>query len=171
MITGYCGRSTPRPTYAPGGNRNALVRTTTEAGPAATMAIYQLPEKENVMSVRQLLVTSEILAQSDASGLTAGRFWSLVGVAVGLAGVVIGARAVGRRAGRRSAVVAFAAGLAGLVLGGLVVLAAEGGPGTGYGIVGGFLALGIGSVAAVLGGFALWKLSPSRRATADERVR
>jgi hypothetical protein len=55
------------------------------------------------------------------------------------------------------------AGSAGLVLGGLVVLAAEGGPGTGYGIVGGFLALTIGSVAAFLGACALWRnrLSPT----------
>ncbi|MEV0363031.1 DUF6223 family protein [Nocardia fusca] len=115
------------------------------------------------MSVHQLLATSEILAQSDASGLTAGRLWSLLGVAVGLVGVMIGARAVIRRAGRRSAVVALVAGSAGLLLGGLVVLAAEGGPGTGYGIVGGFLALTIGSVAATLGAYALWRnrLSPT----------
>lgn len=119
------------------------------------------------MSVHQLLATSEILAQSDAAGLTAGRFWSLVGVAVGLAGVVIGARAVIRRAGRRSAIIALVAGSAALVLGGLVVLAAEGGPGTGYGIVGGFLALIIGSVAAVLGVFALRRVRGSPAGSGD----
>ncbi|MGV9638766.1 DUF6223 family protein [Nocardia rhamnosiphila] len=120
------------------------------------------------MSVRQLLVTSEILAQSDAAGLTAGRFWSLVGVAVGLAGAVIGARAVVRRAGHRSAVAALVAGVAGLVFGGLVVLAAEGGPGTGYGIVGGFLALAIGSVAAALGAFALWRVRLSSATSGND---
>ncbi|MET8800479.1 DUF6223 family protein [Nocardia sp. NPDC004568] len=113
------------------------------------------------MSVHHLFATSQILAQSDVSGLTPGRFWSLVGAAVGLVGVVIGARAVRRRTGRRSAIVALVAGVVGLVLGGLVVLAAEGGPGTGYGIVGGFLALAIGSVAAILGAFALWRIQPS----------
>lgn len=107
------------------------------------------------MSVRHLLAASEVLAQSGAAGLTAGRFWSLVGVAVGLAGVIIGVRALLHRTGRRSAITALGAGLVGLVAGGLVVAAAEGGPGTGYGIVGGFLALAVGMVAAVLGVVAL----------------
>lgn len=35
---------------------------------------------------------------------------------------------------------------------GLVVAAAEGGPGTGYGIVGGFVALVVALIAMVLGG-------------------
>jgi hypothetical protein len=51
--------------------------------------------------------------------------------------------------------VALGAGLAGMVIGGLVVAAAEGGPGTGYGIVGGFVALVVGLIAMVLGGLAL----------------
>jgi hypothetical protein len=51
--------------------------------------------------------------------------------------------------------VALVAGLAGAVVGGLVVAAAEGGPGTGYGIVGGYLALAVGLIAMVLGGLAL----------------
>lgn len=114
------------------------------------------------MSVRHLFATSQILAQSEASGLTAGRFWSLVGVVVALVGVVVGARALLRRTGGRSAVAALAAGMTGLVLGGLVVLTAEGGPGTGYGIVGGFLASGIGLVATVIGAFALRTRGPQR---------
>jgi hypothetical protein len=36
-----------------------------------------------------------------------------------------------------------------------VVAAAEGGPGTGYGIVGGYVALVVGLAAVVLGGWAL----------------
>jgi hypothetical protein len=51
--------------------------------------------------------------------------------------------------------VALVAGLTGMVIGGLVVAAAEGGPGTGYGIVGGFAALAIGLIATVLGWLAL----------------
>ena len=46
---------------------------------------------------------------------------------------------------------ALVAGLTGMAIGGLVVAAAEGGPGTGYGIVGGFAALVIGLIATVLG--------------------
>ncbi|QFZ24300.1 hypothetical protein EKG83_17130 [Saccharothrix syringae] len=89
------------------------------------------------------------MAQTTA--LTAGRAWSLVGVLLGLVGAVLGAR----RTGRRGAVAALLAGLAGAVVGGLVVAAAEGGPGTGYGIVGGYASLVVGVVAAVLGGVAL----------------
>jgi hypothetical protein len=118
-------------------------------------------EKEHVMSVSHVLA-SEILAQSSASGLTAGRFWSLVGVAVGLVGIVTGVRVLIHHTGRRAAMTALAAGVTGLVIGGLVVAAAEGGPGTGYGIVGGILALAVGLVAAVLGAVALNRNPQSR---------
>ena len=50
---------------------------------------------------------------------------------------------------------ALATGLIGSALGGLVVAAAEGGPGTGYGIVGGFVGLVVGLIGMVLGGLAL----------------
>ncbi|WP_405148686.1 DUF6223 family protein [Sphaerisporangium sp. NBC_01403] len=50
---------------------------------------------------------------------------------------------------------ALAAGLACTVIGGLVVAAADGGPGTGYGIVGGYVDLVVGPIAMVLGGLAL----------------
>jgi hypothetical protein len=107
-----------------------------------------------------LLVTpaaAHVLVQPDPAStytLTAGRLWSLVAVLLGLAGAVIGGLALAR-SGRRGAIVALAAGLAGAAIGGLVVAAAEGGPGTGYGIVGGFVALGVGLIAMVLGGLAL----------------
>jgi Family of unknown function (DUF6223) len=88
--------------------------------------------------------------------LTPGRLWSLVAALVGVGGAVVGGLALARRAGgRRWAVAALVAGLAGAVGGGLVVAAAEGGPGTGYGIVGGFVALAIGLIACALGGLAL----------------
>ncbi|ONM49845.1 DUF6223 family protein [Nocardia donostiensis] len=115
------------------------------------------------MSVHHLLATSEILARSGSSGLTAGRFWSLVGVVVGLVGVTIGVRALIHRTGSRSAITALAAGVVGLVIGGLVVVAAEGGPGTGYGIVGGFLALAVGLVATALGAVGLMRSLRSGR--------
>ncbi|MEV4549100.1 DUF6223 family protein [Nonomuraea wenchangensis] len=115
------------------------------------------------MSVQHLLATAattNVLAQPvDAYVMTAGRLWSVVGIVLGLAGVVIGALAA-RSATRpltrrRGAIVALAAGLAGTVIGALVVAAAEGGPGTGYGIVGGWVCLVVGPVAMILGGLAL----------------
>src|ERR687898_665224 len=106
-----------------------------------------LGDKEPLMSVRHLLAaaaaalpggfglatpaTTRVSAQSapvDAYTLTTGRLLGTVASLVGLAGMVIG---------------------------GLVVAAAEGGPGTGYGIVGGFAALAIGLTATVLGWLAL----------------
>ncbi|MQA95607.1 MAG: hypothetical protein GEV11_13495 [Streptosporangiales bacterium] len=71
------------------------------------------------------------MAQSPDVGayaITSGRLWSLVGMVLGLAGVIIG---------------------------GLVVAAAEGGPGTGFGIVGGYLAVAVGLIAVALGGVTL----------------
>ncbi|MET7970107.1 DUF6223 family protein [Micromonospora sp. NPDC005305] len=96
----------------------------------------------------------------DSSTLTTGRLVGTAAVLVALAGVVVGGVALARSAGRtgngrRGGLVALVAGLTGMVTGGLVVAAAEGGPGTGYGIVGGFAALAIGLVAAVLGWLAL----------------
>jgi uncharacterized protein DUF6223 len=96
-------------------------------------------------------------------GLTAGRFWSLVAAFIGIAGVVLGGMALARRRrfGQRSSIVALAAGVVGMGVGGAVVAAAKGGPGTGYGIVGGYVALVVGFVAVTLGGLALAR---SRRA-------
>ncbi|MCK2220098.1 DUF6223 family protein [Actinomadura sp. ATCC 31491] len=107
------------------------------------------------MSVHHLLAAA--LAQPvGAYTLTSGRLWSLVAVLLGLIGVVAGGLALARaRARRRGAVVALAAGLACAVIGGLVVAAAEGGPGTGYGIVGGWAALGLGLLAVALGALTL----------------
>ncbi|WP_340688104.1 DUF6223 family protein [Amycolatopsis coloradensis] len=110
------------------------------------------------MSVHLL---SEPLA---AAYLTPGRLWSLVAALAGVIGVIAGGFALARlRSGttRRAAIVALTAGLSGMAGGGFVVAAAEGGPGTGYGIVGGFVALVIGSLAAILGWLAL---SRARRA-------
>jgi hypothetical protein len=83
--------------------------------------------------------------------MTAGRAWSLVGAAIGIAGVVLGVLALRRG---RGAVAAVVAGAVGAVIGLLVVLMAKGGPGTGYGIVGGYLSLVVGLAAAGLGGLA-----------------
>ncbi|GAA2211460.1 hypothetical protein GCM10009850_069200 [Nonomuraea monospora] len=107
-------------------------------------------------------------APAGAYDLTSGRLWSLVAALVGVAGVVAGALALvraSRRPWRTGAVAALVAGLAGAVGGGLVVVAAEGGPGTGYGIVGGYIALVVGVAAMALGWLALARL---RRVGAGE---
>ncbi|WP_434443336.1 DUF6223 family protein [Lentzea sp. E54] len=80
--------------------------------------------------------------------MTAGRTWSLIGAALGVFGVVMGVLALRRR---RNGLVAVVAGGAGVVLGAVVVLMAKGGPGTGYGIVGGYLSLAVGLAAVALG--------------------
>ncbi len=63
--------------------------------------------------------------------------------------------------------VALVTGLIGAGAGGLVVVAADGGPATGSGIVGGLLALVIGLAAAVLGALVLTR---SRRAAASAQL-
>jgi Family of unknown function (DUF6223) len=90
--------------------------------------------------------------------LTAGRFWATLAALLGLAGVVIGGLALARSArrigngGRNGAIVALVAGPAALVGGVLVLAVADGGPGTGNGVVGGGMALVLGLAASVLGG-------------------
>ncbi|MEO3805366.1 DUF6223 family protein [Nonomuraea sp. B1E8] len=117
------------------------------------------------MSLHHLMATAasaHVLAPPvDAYTLTSGRLWSAVAALVGLAGAVIGGLALARSArrvgngGRRGAIVALGAGLASVVIGALVVAAADGGPGTGYGIVGGWVDLVVGLIAMALGGLAL----------------
>jgi uncharacterized protein DUF6223 len=109
------------------------------------------------MSIHHLLAAHDLVQPAtSAYTLTAGRSWSLVGALLGLVGAVFGVLALTRAGtGRRRAVVASATGLVGAVIGVLVVAAAKGGPGTGYGIVGGYVALVVGLVAVLLGGLAL----------------
>jgi Family of unknown function (DUF6223) len=104
---------------------------------------------------------AHILAQPrvvDGFTLTAGRAWSVAAALLGLAGVVIGGLALARsvrRVGRTGAVAGVLTGSACMVIGGLVVAGAEGGPGTGYGIVGGYVDLVVGLAAIVIGVLAL----------------
>ncbi|MGW3999027.1 DUF6223 family protein [Amycolatopsis sp. NPDC004772] len=93
-----------------------------------------------------------VLAAAGSYDLTPGRLWSLIAAVFGVAGVVAGVLALRRG---RGAVVALAGGVGSVVIGGWVVAAAKGGPGTGYGIVGGYVDLVIGAVALVLGGLAV----------------
>lgn len=99
----------------------------------------------------------------DGTTLTPGRLWSAAGAVSGLAGMAVGVLAVVRsrrrigNGGRRGAFVSVATGLIGVVVGAWVVAAAEGGPGTGYGIVGGYVSLAVGIVAAGLGALTLMR--------------
>ncbi|MFD4635730.1 DUF6223 family protein [Lentzea sp. NPDC058436] len=81
---------------------------------------------------------------SAAYEMTAGRVWSLVGIVVGALGL----------AALKRGWWAVALGGVGAVVGLVVVLMAKGGPGTGYGIVGGYVSLVVGLVAVVLGALA-----------------
>jgi hypothetical protein len=100
--------------------------------------------------------------------MSAGRLGAIVAGLVGLAGVVIGGRAlrpagrIGTGSGRLRAIVALVAGLIAMALGGLVVVTAGGGIGTGNGLGGGIVALVVGLLGTVLGGLALAR---SRRRT------
>ncbi|MFB4287223.1 DUF6223 family protein [Nonomuraea sp. ATR24] len=115
------------------------------------------------MSIHSVL--ADVVAQSPDAGpgaLTADRLWSLAGALLSLTGAVAGGLALARaaRAARGSGarrggvVVALAAGAAGTVIGAVVLVTADGGPGTGNGTVGGYVALALGVIALVLGGLA-----------------
>jgi len=103
---------------------------------------------------------SDLLAAStvDAATVTGDRLLATAAALVTLAGAIVGGLAAARpdgRSSRRSSAVALAAGVTGMLVGGLVVATADGGPGTGNGIVGGYAALVLGLVGALLGGYAL----------------
>ena len=93
----------------------------------------------------------------DTYTLTGDRVVASSAALVALAGAVSGALALLRRSGRGRSLsfAALAAGAIGLLLGGLVVATAEGGPGSGSGVVGGWVALALGVPAVGLGGAAL----------------
>ncbi len=100
-------------------------------------------------------------AAATVQGLTPRRLWATTAVVMGLVGAVIGGLAVYRAArrignrGRRGALLALVTGLLAAVNGGLNLAVANGGPGTGNGVVGGAAAFVLGLIALVLGGLAL----------------
>jgi hypothetical protein len=103
----------------------------------------------------------------DPYTLTAGRVVGTAIALVALAGVVIGVLALARPDGRRS-MMAVVSGLIGLIGGGLLVATADGGPGSGSGIVGGYAAVAVGLIATGLGVLALAR--SRRRAAVIEPV-
>jgi hypothetical protein len=94
-------------------------------------------------------------------GLTSRRLWATMAVVLALIAVVIGGMAMYRRARRignhrrGAAIVALIMGLVAAVNGGLNLAVANGGPGTGNGVVGAAAAFVLGLVAMGLGGITL----------------
>ncbi|GAA3339730.1 hypothetical protein GCM10020358_24540 [Amorphoplanes nipponensis] len=94
-----------------------------------------------------------------ASTVTADRVIASAAALVALAATIAGGRALSRPAGRGS-LVALVAGVTGIVVGGWVIATADGGPGTGNGIVGGYAAVALGLIGAALGGLARTRRLP-----------
>lgn len=105
-------------------------------------------------------------AVTTVHGPTARRLWATLGAVVALASVVVGGLALVRPAGpfgnARGRCGAIAAGAIAAVNGGLVVTIADGGPGTGNGVVGGAAALVLGLIAVAFGSLALFRARRSR---------
>ena len=105
-------------------------------------------------------------AMTTVYGLTPQRLWATTAAVLALAGVVIGGLALARPGSRLSSAsaprgfplgtsVALMAGLIAVVNGGVNLVVANGGPGTGNGVVGAAGALVLGLVAMAVGGLAL----------------
>jgi hypothetical protein len=93
-------------------------------------------------------------AATTVRGLTAQRLWAAIAAGLALVSVVTGRMALTRRA-TRIAIVVMIAGLIAAINGGLVLAVANGGPGTGNGVIGGAAAVVLGIAAVALGGFAM----------------
>lgn len=90
--------------------------------------------------------------------MTTDRFWATTAAVLALVGVVIGGLSL-VRAGRtdtgserKGAITALVAGLIAAVVGGLVLVTADGGPGTGNGVLGAGVAIVLGLIAMAIGG-------------------
>lgn len=112
-------------------------------------------------------------AVTTVNGLTLRRLWATTAVLSALTGLIIGGLALSdalnrfRKTSRRfGAIVALAAGLFASLNGGLNVAVANGGPGSGNGVVGGAAAFVLGLSAVAVGSVALARC----RRSADERT-
>ncbi|MEU4451763.1 DUF6223 family protein [Nocardioides sp. NPDC023903] len=112
------------------------------------------------MSLNDLLISAAD-PEVGAYTLTTGRLWATLAAFVGLAGAVAGAAALSRAVrgignhGRNGAVVALGCGTISVVVGVVNLLVADGGPGTGNGVVGGGMAVVLGLAGLVLGALTL----------------
>ncbi|MEV6276738.1 DUF6223 family protein [Nocardia sp. NPDC051832] len=88
------------------------------------------------------------------SGMTSGRLGPTLTALVALTAVAVGVLAL-RSPTYRTAVTALASGLISAIVGTLFARTAEGGPGTGNGIVGAWAAIALGLIAMILGATAI----------------
>jgi hypothetical protein len=100
-------------------------------------------------------------AATTVHGVTVRRVWATTAVALGVASIIAGSmalvratRGIGNR-GRNGAMTGMAAGILAAVNGGLNLAIASGGPGSGNGVVGGAIALVLGTIGIGLCGMAL----------------
>jgi hypothetical protein len=100
-------------------------------------------------------------------GLTSGRLLATAAAVVGLAGLVVGvlgrSRARRGRTGRRGAFFAVTAGLIAVVGGAVSLAVADGGPGTGNGVVAAWAALVLGPAAIAFGALVLTRARAAAR--------
>ncbi|BBH69985.1 hypothetical protein ACTI_66700 [Actinoplanes sp. OR16] len=110
-----------------------------------------------------MLPTGLIAASTvPAYSLTGDRVVATTAAVLAVAGVVVGSLAVSR-VSRRLSMIALTTGLISAVIGIMVIATADGGPGTGNGIVGGYAAVALGLTAAGLGGLASIRTSRASR--------
>ncbi|NKY34957.1 hypothetical protein HGA13_18040 [Nocardia speluncae] len=87
-------------------------------------------------------------------GMTSGRLGPTLTALMGLLGLIAGVlalvRAIGSRGGKKQAIIALVLGTGSLALGALFAAQADGGPGTGNGIVGAWLAMLLGVLGLTL---------------------
>jgi hypothetical protein len=110
--------------------------------------------------VHAVLVIAQVSepAATTVYGLTLRRLWATTAAMLALAALVIGGLALSRtfgQFGRLGAVLAQVVGLVAAVNGGLNLAIANGGPGTGNGVVGAAAAVVLGLIAAAVGALAL----------------
>jgi uncharacterized protein DUF6223 len=112
--------------------------------------------------VHAVLVAAHVAepAATTVYGVTLRRLWATSAAGLALVGLAFGGLALARpfsRFGTASlrAIVGMAAGLVGAVNGGLNLAVANGGPGTGNGVVGAAAAFVLGLIAVAIGGLAL----------------
>jgi hypothetical protein len=106
--------------------------------------------------VHAVLVAANVSepAATTVYGPTPRRLWATAVALLALVAAVFGGLAL-RSTGRLRAIVALVAGLIAAVNGALNLAVANGGPGSGNGVVGAAAALVLGAIAVVLGGLAL----------------
>jgi hypothetical protein len=119
--------------------------------------IHYGPAKGNIMQLTEATTVGSTLTFDRAVATAA----ALVALAAAIMGGLALARSAGARRLRRSQI-ALTAGAAGTLVGVWVLAMADGGPGTGNGVVGGYASVVFGVIAVLLGGLAM---ALSRRRT------